>query len=356
MILKDLKIKSETLLLNCISGSKAYGLNTPNSDTDLKGVFLLPKKEFYGLNYTEQINNDTNDEVYYELKRFVDLLLKNNPNILELLSSPSDCILYKHPLINNLKPEIFLSKLCRKTFAEYAISQIKKSKGLNKKITNPMDKTRKSFLDFCFIIHGQGSITLNNWLKQNDYLQQDCGLIKVPHMKDVYSVFHSSQSKNNEFKGILSKENSNEVLLSAVPKNLQPIAVLNFNKDGYSKYCKDYRDYWEWVEKRNGNRFENTIENNKNYDTKNMMHTFRLLNMSEEIAKENIINVRRPDREFLLKIRSGDYEYDDLVKMADEKIFKVNELFIKSDLQDYPNFEICNNLLSKLREELYEKY
>lgn len=34
------------LLLDCVSGSCAYGLATPQSDTDLKGVFLLPKREF----------------------------------------------------------------------------------------------------------------------------------------------------------------------------------------------------------------------------------------------------------------------------------------------------------------------
>jgi predicted nucleotidyltransferase len=68
------------MLLQCISGSKAYGLDTPQSDTDIKGVFALPKHSFYGLNYTEQVNNPTNDIVYYELKRFFELLLCNNPN------------------------------------------------------------------------------------------------------------------------------------------------------------------------------------------------------------------------------------------------------------------------------------
>ncbi|MEM8892659.1 MAG: nucleotidyltransferase domain-containing protein, partial [Bacteroidota bacterium] len=32
----------DLILLECISGSKAYGLDTPTSDTDIKGVFYLP--------------------------------------------------------------------------------------------------------------------------------------------------------------------------------------------------------------------------------------------------------------------------------------------------------------------------
>jgi predicted nucleotidyltransferase len=75
--------KNNLLLLDCLSGSRAYGLHTPQSDTDMKGVFILSKRVYYGLEYTEQVNNETNDEVYYELKRFVDLLVKNNPNIIE---------------------------------------------------------------------------------------------------------------------------------------------------------------------------------------------------------------------------------------------------------------------------------
>ena len=128
--LKDQKL----ILLECISGSRAYGLHTPKSDTDIKGIFALSQKQFYGLEYVEQVNNETNDEVYYEIKRFIDLLSKNNPNILELLATPGDCIMYKDKLVDLIKPEMFLSRLCNQTFAGYAQSQIKKAKGLNKKI------------------------------------------------------------------------------------------------------------------------------------------------------------------------------------------------------------------------------
>ncbi|SDK25805.1 Predicted nucleotidyltransferase [Catalinimonas alkaloidigena] len=56
------------IVLECLSGSRAYGLDTPTSDTDLKGVFILPEAEFYGLDYVPQVQNATNDEVYYELR------------------------------------------------------------------------------------------------------------------------------------------------------------------------------------------------------------------------------------------------------------------------------------------------
>ena len=76
------------LLLEAVSGSRAYGLAMPESDTDIKGVFYLPKSMFYGMEYIPQISNETNDIVYYELGRFIELLLQSNPNTLELLAPP----------------------------------------------------------------------------------------------------------------------------------------------------------------------------------------------------------------------------------------------------------------------------
>ncbi len=354
MNIQELKEK-KIIVLECISGSRAYGLHTPQSDTDIKGVFVLPKTIFYGLEYVEQVNNETNDEVYYELKRFIDLLVKNNPNILELLSTSDDCILYKDPIMNLVKPELFLSRLCQQTFAGYAQSQIKKAKGLNKKIINPIDKERKSVLDFCYVVQGQGSIALQSWLNKTGYKQEDCGLVNIAHMRDTFSVFHNSQLTGSYLKGICSGQEANDILLSSVEKGIEPAAILNFNKDGYSTYCKDYKEYWDWVEKRNDVRYENTIDHGKNYDAKNMMHTFRLLNMAEEIATEKRINVKRTDREFLLQIRSGYFNYDDLVQLANGKIEQIEELYKKSDLPDQPDILKAEELLIQLRSKFYKE-
>lgn len=100
------------LIFETITGSKAYGLDTAKSDTDIRGVFVLPKHLFYSLEYTPQVSNESNDIVYYELKRFVELLAKNNPNILELLNVPEACILKKHAVMNMVRQEMFLSRLC----------------------------------------------------------------------------------------------------------------------------------------------------------------------------------------------------------------------------------------------------
>lgn len=76
LTIDDLKAQN-LILFECISGSRAYGLDTLTSDTDIKGVFYLPKEQFYSLHsdYIPQVSNETNDIVYYELGRFVELLI-----------------------------------------------------------------------------------------------------------------------------------------------------------------------------------------------------------------------------------------------------------------------------------------
>jgi len=351
MTIQDLKDQN-LIILECISGSRAYGLDTPQSDTDIRGVFILPQEQIYGLGSIEQIADKKNDIVYYELGRFIHLLVKNNPNILELLATPEDKILVKHPVFDRLSPEIFLSKQCRNTFGGYALAQINKAQGLNKKIVNPVGERRKSILEFCYIQHGQGALPLMKWLDLRGYRQEDCGLVNIPHFKDTYALFHSTDAAV-KYRGIARKDESTKVVLSSVPKEEQPVATMHFNEDGYVKYCKDYRDYWEWVEKRSDARYATNIEHGKNYDSKNLMHTFRLLDMAEEILAEGKIIVRRPNREELLSIRRGEHDYKDLIARAEAKMEDVELAWENSTLQEKANREEANRILVEMRRAFY---
>jgi len=355
MTFEQLKLQKELILLDCISGSNAYNLNTAGSDIDKKGIFIMPQKQLYGFNQQEQVANATNDEVYFEIGRFLDLLVKNNPNILELLNTPKEFVLFRHPLMDLVKPADFLSKLCLDTFAGYAQSQIKKARGLNKKINQPMDDERKSILNFCFVIHNNGSIPLKEWLIENNYTQQQCGLVNVDHFRNVYLLYHQSQLTQGYFKGIASGADADDVQLSSVPKGLENIAVMSFNKDGYSVYCREYNEYQEWKEKRNDRRYQSTLSHGKSYDAKNMMHTFRLLNMAEEIALYQKVIVKREDREFLLKIRNGIFEYDKLMQMVEEKMEYIKAAYQKSSLPERPDIGLASDLLVEIRETFYKR-
>jgi len=346
-------LKSRNLiLLEAISGSRSFGLATENSDTDIKGVYYLPKEEFYGLNYISQISNETNDITYYEIGRLVELLQKNNPNILEILASPEDCIQYRNPLMDLLKPEDFLSKLCKDTFAGYAISQIKKAKGLNKKILNPIDKERKSILDFCYILQNNGSVPLKKWLSENGKTQEKCGLVNIDNTKGMFALFYD-KSGDLAYKGIIQNEEANQVSLSSIPKGEQSVAFMFCNLDAYSTYCKDYREYWKWVSERNEDRYNVNQNHGQNYDSKNMMHTIRLLQSCEQIFKTGSLNIRVENRDELLDIKAGNWSYNEVMQKAETLIQSIEHYHSISKLPDFPDLGKTTKILVEIRETLY---
>lgn len=346
-------LKSNNLILfEAISGSRSFGLATENSDTDIRGVYYLPKEEFFGLNYIPQISNETNDITYYEIGRLVELLQKNNPNILEMLASPEDCILQKKPLMDLLRPKDFLSKLCKDTFAGYAVSQIKKAKGLNKKILNPIEKERKSVLDFCYILDGPGSVPLKKWLSENSKVQEKCGLTNIGNTKGMHALFYDD-SGSLGYKGIIQHEEANQVSLSSVPKDKKPTAYLYCNLDAYSTYCKDYKEYWKWVSERNEDRYNVNQEHGQNYDSKNMMHTIRLLQSCEQIFKTNSLNIRVENRDELLDIKAGNWSYEAVMHKAENLIESIELHHSVSTLPDYPDINKTEKILIEIREKLY---
>lgn len=352
MTIHELKAKG-LLLFECVSGSRAYGLATPASDRDLKGVYYLPKEQFYGLNYIPQVNNESNDEVYYELGRYVDLLIRNNPNMLEMLASPEDCVLYRHPLMEKLKPEDFLSQLCRHTFADYAVTQVRKAKGLNKKVVNPYPEMRAGVMDFCFIIQGHTSVALKTWLETKQYLPERCGLVSIPHTKGLFTLFYDC-TQQLQYRGIANSPLATELSLSSVPKGEQEVAHVYFNQEGYSAYCKQYREYHDWVKHRNEERFSNSTQHGKGYDAKNMMHTIRLLQVAEEILRTGELQVRRSNREALLSIRSGVFAYEELLEMAEMLIAKIETAGKVTMLPQKPDKYKLERVLIDIRTALYK--
>ncbi len=114
------------VILRCVVGSRAYGLDRPGSDTDRRGVYLPPADLHWSLaGVPEQLENDAEQECYWELQKFLILALKANPNILECLYTP--LVEQATELGNELLTirETFLSRLVYTTYNGYVLSQFK---------------------------------------------------------------------------------------------------------------------------------------------------------------------------------------------------------------------------------------
>jgi len=374
-------------LLLVIRGSQAYGTNVENSDTDYAGVFIQKIDDILGFNYTEQINDEKNDTVIYEIRRFLDLLASNNPNILELLNTPDDCIIYKDPIFDEVlnNRDKFITKICAKSFGGYGIEQIKKAKGQNKKQNWEKDKvTRKDVLDFVYVIEGPKSIPWKKW-SNGRYDEKFCGVVNVPNARDVYAVYYDlkahmcfSESESVEdrehnkkiykekgdavglgYKGIIkvgegsNVAESNQLRLSSIPKGETPICNIIYNKDGYSEHCKDYKSYEDWLANKNEARWVDVKSHGQKIDGKNMMHSKRLMSMAREIAEGKGINVRRDDAKYLISIRRGEIDLQTLIDEVEKEMVEIDELFANSNLPDKVEMDFINDLLIKIRKNIY---
>ena len=115
------------VVLRCVVGSRAYGLDSPDSDVDRRGVYVAPARLLWSLyGAPEQLENDATQECYWELQKFLTLALKANPNILECLYTP--LVEYTTPVADELRGmrERFLSKVVYQTYNGYVWSQFKK--------------------------------------------------------------------------------------------------------------------------------------------------------------------------------------------------------------------------------------
>jgi predicted nucleotidyltransferase len=132
------EIRSSGLLLyEYIRGSHAYGINRPGSDIDKGGVYMEPLDLMLGLGlgYEEEIHDKKQDVCWNSFGKYMKLLVKSNPSVLESLFIPSRCILYEHPIMKELKKnaDIFVTKECFKPFMGYSMEQIKKARSLYQK-------------------------------------------------------------------------------------------------------------------------------------------------------------------------------------------------------------------------------
>jgi len=359
----------KNLIYKCLVGSNAYGTNIESSDLDYKGIYIQNPEDILGFRYQQQIELNK-DECYYEIKRFIELASSGNPTILEMLFVENNKII-EHPVMNILfeNKQKFLTKKCFYSFGGYAVAQIKKAQGLNKKMNWELEKReRKTPINFCYVLDKNKSISLLDFLKDNDLKQEFCGLSAINHFPNVYVLYYDyteqfgSETNTPDkypkigYRGI-EFENSNELRLSSIPKEYaeQVIATVYYNKDAYSIHCKEYNEYQEWLKNRNTQRYVDVKNHDQKIDGKNLMHCIRLLNCAIEIGETNNFSVFRKDSDYLLKIRKGEINLKDILKEAEDKLNYLNSLEKKSNLPEELDIDFSHNLLIKIRKE-YEEY
>ena len=404
------------LLFEYIRGSQLYGLNTPTSDEDHGGIFICPQDQVLGLglDYQEEVSDNKHDTTWWEVGKFLRLALSSNPTVLEALFVPDDKVLFEDPYFGEIRRKFrnhFLTKACFKPFGGYAVAQIKKAQGQNKKIHWDMeDMQRKTPLDFCYTFDGdQGSKPLLEWLDERGLRQDCCGVTDLPNMPTVHALYYDYGQHfqlcgincaddlydinntyiafrvhifdtyitdtldvfYNEHKkplgghcGIIDPAGkANTIRHCSTQKGEKPLCMFSYNQNGYETHCRKYKEYEEWKNKRNKARYESNLEAelsdnpDMKYDVKNMMHSFRLVNMCIEIAEGKGINLDRTniDRELLMDVRNRKYGYSELMEMLEKQKAKMDSACECSTIPEAIDSDFVDNLLLEIRQHFSGK-
>jgi hypothetical protein len=342
-------------IFRCRAGSHAYGTALPTSDTDTRGVFIAPPSHVLSCIHTvEQVENKQTDTTIFELRKFLSLASDVNPNIIELLFTGEENILFITDEFREIRDHrhLFLSKKAKHTFSGYAMSQLNRIKGHKKWIMNPQPQNAPKLADFCRFIGLDGIVEKDaeeiRSLSEECFLASTFGTTQFRVFREFFSEklgFFDEREKQPRF------VNVDDLTLS---EKAEFVGFLWVNMEEFKMRYKEWKQYWGWKKNRNPDRAK--LEEQFKYDVKHAMHLVRLMRMAEEILRDGQVIVRRPDAQELLAIRNGKFDYDELIQWATETDARLLELYEKSTLPYTADYEGIDELYRRIVLQYWKKH
>ena len=312
----------ENIMLLTLGGSHAYGMETPNSDLDIRSIALNSKSEVLLGTDFEQVVDAPTDTTVYSFNKIIKLLTSNNPNTIELLGTKPEHYLYLSDigkeLLDNRK--MFLSKICIHSFAGYSQSQLRR-------------------------------------------LQNKAARLVGQAENEKY-IFKSIQNAKYDFKNRYYPHDENDVKLyidKAVQDGYETEIFMDINLQHYP--LRDWAGMWNEMKSivssynKIGKRNEKAISHDKL--GKHMAHLLRLYMMCIDILeKEEIITYRAKEHDLLMSIRNGEWldknrqpilEFYDLLNEYEKKFDYAKKY---TSLPDKPDYKRINDFVKSVNERV----
>lgn len=279
-------------IFECITGSRLYGTNTPESDYDYRGVCLPPIEILIDpfMNFDQKDSGfKEEDRAIYALGKFLKLCADANPNIVELLFIPDKFIIFKSNLWDRVVENkcLFLSKKVKFTFTGYAFSQLNAIKNHRQWFVNPPKEkpTRKLF-----------GLT-------------DSPLVTGDNLQNALCIPH--EMFKPEYHDELVRERN------------------------YREAKRKWDNYVAWRDNRNPKRRE--LEDKYGYDCKYASHLVRLMTEGKELLLTGNITFPLENAEEILAIKNGKYTYEEIIEYAETMEREFEIWYEQSPLPKSPN-------------------
>lgn len=312
--LRNTEELQENIILLTTGGSYAYGTNVKNSDIDIRGISLNTKEEILTMNCREKpFEHKETDTVIYTMKHIIQLLISCNPNVLEMMGTKNEhlFVLTEEGKLLRDNVDLFLSKKVMNSFGGYATSQLRRLQNALARDSYPKEEKEQHIL---------------NSLR-----------VQMEHFKTHYENFEDYGNIDLYIDESKKEGYEKEIFMNI---DLRGYPLRDF-KNIYSEMNNVLRDY-DKLNHRNKKKDELHLN-------KHAMHLIRLLIMGTEILEGKGINTYREyDREFLLEIRDGKFNYDEIFKIVDKYEERFKYACDNTNLPQQPKYKEIEELTMQI--------
>lgn len=300
-----------------VHGSHLYGLNTPDSDIDLKGVFLPNRKDILlqtapksnkfttGNDLSKNGVNDQDVE-FYSLHYFVQLALKGEMIAFDMLHAPvQSCDSVWRALVQNR--EWFYNKnvksylgYCRKQAAKYGV------KGSRLSELREVIEATERLIRLNPDLNHQKLAEIVDYLPVGEY------------------VYPSSDEYGNRYYEVLGSKHQDTTKIEHFVKRINFV---------YNKY---------------GDRAKKA-EQNEGIDWKAVSHAYRAGYQLKQLFTEGTMTFPIPNRDEVLSIKLGEKDFNGYVKpKLEDLISEVEQMAIDSDLPSKPDRKSAESFVANV--------
>lgn len=303
----------DTVIFETIHGSRAYGLATDASDTDLRGVFVPSPIAFTGFVAAPDQREPDREHVLYEIRKFFRLAAVCNPTVIEVLFTDAGDHVAVTPEGRQLlgQRRAFLSRLAGDSFGKYGLAQLHRIRTHRRWLLSPPDRK--------------------------------------PERRD-FGLPERSTIPRNEQGAVEAMIRDGRLAEAELPSSF--LELLDRERR-YRGMLREWQQYQEWTRSRNPVRAE--LERQYGYDTKHAMHLIRLLRMAVEIISTGEVLVRRPDASELLDVRRGALTFDALLEQAEALGSRLKAVTDSSPLPSRPDEARLNRLCADLVAQVHRR-
>jgi hypothetical protein len=292
----------EGLISLCWRGSVAHGMYVPKSDPDsiddkdVMGVYIGPLEHYLGFGRHDVYEKWEGewDCVFYELRKFIDLLLNCNPNVLSLLWLKPNGIIYESEVGALLREHrnLFVTKKAYHSFSGYAHAQFKKMISFNQEAQALMKQLEDQLTSL--------------------------------------GIDPESCDAGHSLRGL-----DGQPFVGATAEMMEVVKSYRGERRRY--YSGGYM----------GQKRRELVRR-VGYDAKNAAHLIRLLRMGIEFLTEGTLHVERADAPELLDIKRGEWPLEK-VKTEAERLFQLaQEAYVRSPLPAEPDRLMAERLCVKM--------